>query len=191
LIGFLILLWAASGVFVALREDLNRIWGVEPKRESGLVRQARKKVLNRALLFILIIVIGLTVVLTILANWMIGVVLGLFSEFGFGPSILGQVLEFLASVVVMTLLFAFIYKVLPQATIAWKDVWGGAVVTAFLVVLTQTVISLYISLSNLGSVYGVASSIIILLVYIYYVTQVLLFGAEFTHVYAISRHSNR
>lgn len=106
-----------------------------------------------------------------------------------GGALGGQLLEFGTSFLVICLLFALIFKILPDVEIRWSDVWVGAIVTGFLFTLGKFVIGTYIGKSGIGSAYGAAGSIVILITWIYYSAQILFFGAEFTRVYAMRRGS--
>ncbi len=101
-----------------------------------------------------------------------------------GVELIGQAINFVISFAVVTLLFAAIYKVLPDVTIAWRDVWIGAAVTALLFTIGKLLIGLYLGHASVGSTYGAAGSLLVLLVWIYYSAMILFFGAEFTQVYA-------
>ncbi len=106
-----------------------------------------------------------------------------------GSALLWQIVNNVLSFAVVTLLFAAIYKVLPDAEIRWSDVWIGAVVTSVLFVIGKAVIGLYLGHASVGSTYGAAGSLLVFLVWVYYAAQILFFGAEFTQVYARTRGS--
>jgi membrane protein len=102
-----------------------------------------------------------------------------------GQEVLWQCINFVVSIAVITLLFAMIFKVLPDATIAWRDVWVGALLTSVLFGIGKFLLSLYLGKSSVASVYGAAGSLVVILMWVYYSAQILLFGAEFTRLYAI------
>jgi membrane protein len=174
------LLLGATGVFSELQDSLNTIWEVEPKPGRGVWGVVR----NRFLTFALVLAIGFLLLVSLVlsaALQMLGdFVSGLLSDY---VSFL-QATNFLLSLVVFTLLFATIFKLLPDVRIGWKDVWLGAAVTAVLFVLGKSLIGLYLGRSSIGSTYGAAGSLVVLLVWVYYSAQILYFGAEFTKVYA-------
>jgi membrane protein len=175
IISVVALLLAASGLFYQLIFALNRIWGVptpERGQTSGLIRQ-------RLFSFLMVIGVGLLFILTSLANVII-------SWFGslFDLSASMPIFTVLAFLGIATLAFALIYKILPEAEISWHDVWIGAVVTAVLVILAVVIFGAYLSLGNVGSAFEAAGAFAVLLIGIYTIAQVFLFGAMFTRVYA-------
>jgi membrane protein len=179
-IGLATLAWSASNVFAQLQEALNTIWEVEPKPGQGLVGMARKRMLSMTMVlgigFLLLVSLVLSAGLAALGQFFGGLLPG--------AEVLWHAVDFVVSLAVTTALFAAIYKVLPDAEIAWGDVWVGAAVTAVLFALGKVAIGLYLGHASVGSTYGVAGSLLVLLVWIYYSAQILFFGAEFTQVYA-------
>jgi membrane protein len=170
----------ATGVFVELQDDLNSVWGVRPVAGRG-VRNFFK---NRLLSFGLIAGIGfLLLVSLILSAGLSG--LGKFI-FGSPPAqeAVWQDINFVVSFGVITLLFAMIFKVLPDAKIAWRDVWMGAIISALLFNLGKLLFGLYLGRSSVTSAYGAAGSLVVVLLWVYYSAQMLLFGAKFTQVYS-------
>ena len=176
------LLLGASGVFAQLQDSLNSIWGVRPKEGRGLWGLVRDRFLSVAALlgtgFLLLVSLALSAVLSAFGKW--------FGGWLPAPEFALQLLELLISLAVITGLFALIFKVLPDAHVAWSDVWVGAALTALLFTVGKFAIGLYLGKSDVGSAYGAAGSLVILLVWVYYSAQILLFGAEFTQVYANS-----
>ena len=174
------LLLGASGVFAQLQDSLNSIWGVKPKEGRGLWGLVRDRFLSVAALlgtgFLLLVSLALSAALSALGKW--------FGGWLPAPEFVLQLLEFLVSLAVITGLFALIFKVLPDAYVAWSDVWVGAALTALLFTIGKFAIGLYLGKSDVGSAYGAAGSLVILLVWVYYSAQILLFGAEFTQVHA-------
>jgi membrane protein len=183
-IGIAVLLFGASGVFTELQDALNTIWGVKPKEEGlkGLVK-------GRFTAFTMV----LGICFLLLVSLVIGAVVAAVSERFSGTlpagSVIGHVLELATSFAVITVLFAMIFKVLPDVKIGWNDVWTGAVVTALLFTLGKFVIGTYIGKAGIGSAYGAAGSIVIFITWVYYSAQILYFGAEFSQVYATSHGS--
>ena len=178
IVGVVTLLLGASGVIGQLKDSLNTIWEVAPKPGRGILGLLKDRFLSLGL------VLGIGFLL--LTSLVLSAVLDAVSEFAFGDDAgtALQVLNFIVSFVVITLLFAVIYKVLPDVKIAWRDVWIGAVVTAFLFNVGKFLIGQYLSRSTTASVFGAAGSLILVLLWIYYSSQILFFGAEFTQVYA-------
>jgi membrane protein len=174
------LLAGASGVFAQLQDSLNSLWGVEPKEGRGLWGIIRDRFLSVATLlgtgFLLLVSLVLSAALSAFGKW--------FGGWLPAPEFVLQGLELVISLAVITGLFALMFKALPDAQIAWGDVWIGAGLTAVLFTIGKFAIGLYLGKSDVGSAYGAAGSLVILLVWVYYSAQILLFGAEFTQVYA-------
>lgn len=186
ILGVATIVLGAAGFFGQLQDALNTVWEVQPKPGRGIKEIIRERFLSFTMVlgigFLLLVSLILSAVLASLHNF----VTGLLPEAQF----ITQLLNFLLSFSVITVLFAMIYKVLPDAQIAWKDVWAGAVVTALLFTIGKFALSLYLGNSSVASSYGVAGSFVVLLLWIYYSAQILLFGAEFTRVYAM-RYGSR
>jgi len=179
-LGVLTLVAGATGVVGQLQDAMNTIWEVAPKPGRGVVGFLKSRFLSLGMVlgvgFLLLVSLLLSTATTALGSFFGGLV-----------SRNAPVLEaanFAVSLVVVTLLFAMIYKLLPDAEIAWRDVWVGAVLTALLFVVGKTAIGLYLGKSGIGSTYGAAGSLVVLLVWVYYSAQILFFGAEFTKAYA-------
>ncbi len=174
------LLLGASGVFGQLQDSLNTIWGVQPKEGRGIWGLIKDRFISFAALlgtgFLLLVSLVLSAALAAFGKW--------FGGWLPAPEVVLQVLEFLISFAVITALFAMTFKTLPDAQVAWRDVWVGAALTAMLFTVGKFAIGLYLGKSDVGSAYGAAGSLVILLVWVYYSAQILLFGAEFTQVYA-------
>jgi len=179
-IGVIVGLFGASGVFGQLQEALNTIWGVKPKPGGGIWAFVRSRFLSFAMVggvcFLLLVSLTVETILRGLNDYLKAVLPG--------GHVLAMVLFLLFDILVIVLLFAFIFRYLPDAKIVWKDVWIGSALTAALFVLGKFVLALYLGSGAAGSAYGAASSLITLLLWIYYSAQILLFGAEFTQVYA-------
>jgi membrane protein len=184
-IGVVTLLATASGMFGEMQSALNKIWKVKPKSTtvSRLIRaRAASLGLVAALGFLLIVSLVVSAALTAFGNF-------LNSILPFGSLIL-SILNFVVSLALMSVLFAAIYKVLPDRHIAWRDVIVGAVVTALLFSIGKSLIGWYLGSSAIASSYGAAGGLIVLLFWVYYSTQIFLLGAEFTKVYAM-RHGSK
>jgi membrane protein len=179
-IGVVLALFGASGVFGQLQDALNTIWGVKPKPGGGIMGFLRTRFLSFAM-------VG-GVCFLLLASLTVETVLRGFSDYLRnvmpGGHILALALFLIFDLAVIVLLFAMIFRYLPDAKIAWRDVWVGATLTALLFALGKFVLGLYLGSGAAGSAYGAASSLITLLLWFYYAAQILLFGAEFTQVYA-------
>jgi membrane protein len=177
-IGIIVLLLSATGVFVEMQASLNRIWGVQSRAPGGVWGFLRTRLLS----FLMIMAIGLL----LLASLALSAVLTAVGHYvaGAGSAALWQGINIVVSLAVITVLFALIFKVLPEAHVAWKDVWIGAALTAVLFTLGKYLIGLYLTTSAVGSTYGAAGSLAVFLVWVYYSAQILFFGAELTQVYA-------
>ncbi len=185
ILGLATLLIGASGVFVELRSSLNIIWEVpkDPKT-SGIMQTLRYYIFSFAMVltigFLLLISLLLSTFLEIFERWLAGLVPA--------PPIAAKLLNASLSFVIISILFALIYKFVPNAKIAWTDVAHGAIATALLFTLGKALLALYIGKMSVGNAYGAAGSLIALLVWVYYSAQIFFFGAEFTHIYARRRH---
>jgi membrane protein len=177
-LGIAMLLVGATGLFGQLQDALNTIWEVEPKPGLGIWALIRARFLS----FGMILGIAFLLLVSLVVSAVLAAMASLMGEVG--TSVLGHAIDLVVSLLVLSLLFAMIYRYLPDAQIAWKDVWLGAVVTAVLFTVGKFAIGLYLGHSGVGSAYGAAGSLAVLLVWIYYSAQVFLFGAELTQVYA-------
>jgi membrane protein len=181
--GFILLLLGASGVFLQLRQTLNFIWGVNPNIDSGIVGLLRSRIFS----FAMVLGIGFLLVLSLASSAVI-VALGTYaSEFISIPAPVLGIASFVITFCVTAFLFALIYKVVPEVKIEWGDVAIGALFTSLLFDAGKVVIGIYLGKASVGSAYGAAGSLVVLLVWVYYSSQVFLYGAEFTHVYATAR----
>ena len=174
------LLFGATGVFSELQDSLNTIWGVQPKEGRGVWGILQDRFLSfMAILgtgFLLLVSLVLNAALSAFGKW--------FGGWLPAPEFVLQALDFIISLSVITGLFAMMFKLLPDAKIAWRDVAVGAALTALLFTVGKFGIGLYLGKSDVGTAYGAAGSLVVVLVWVYYSTQILLFGAEFTQVYA-------
>jgi membrane protein len=180
LISVVLLIVGASGLFIQLQDALNTVWNVAPKPDAGIWVLVRDRLLS----FGMVLVIGFLLLVSLLLSAGLSAVSTLFGEAIASWALGWQLLNTAVSFGVITLLFGLIYKILPDAKIAWKDVWIGAAITALLFTLGKTAIGIYLGNSGVTSAYGAAGSFVVLLLWIYYSAQILLFGAEFTQVYA-------
>jgi membrane protein len=182
IVGVVLLLLGASGLFGELQDSLNTIWNVKQAPGQGFMATLK----NRVLSFGMVLVIGFLLLVSFVVSTALSV-LGTFFQGllpGPGYALLFQVLNIIVSLLVVTLLFALIYKVLPDVDISWKDVWVGGLVTALLFTVGKYLISLYLARSTTTSAYGAAGSLVVILLWVYYSAQILFLGAEFTQVYA-------
>jgi membrane protein len=190
-IGILTLLFGALGVFNELHNSLNIIWNVRVEKPRGFLQSLKKVVLDRLLSFTMILGIGFLLLVSLVVTAGLSATQEVLGEAVPIPEVLLQLLNLVISVGVITVLFALIFKFLPDVRIAWREVWMGAFVTSLLFALGKTLIGLYLGNSAVGSTFGAAGSLVLLLLWIYYSAQILFFGAEFTQVYANQYGSKR
>lgn len=185
-IGFALALFGASGVFGQLQAALNTIWGVKAKPGRSIWRFVRSRFLSFALIagigFLLLVSLVIETGIKALSHYLQSVLPGALTV------IVPVYLAF--DFVIVTAVFTMIFKILPNATTRWRDVWIGAVLTAILFLIGKWALGIYLGSGTAASAYGAASSLITLLLWIYYSSQILLFGAEFTQVYARTCRAN-
>jgi membrane protein len=185
-LGIVTLLVGATGVMVELQDALNTVWKVLPRPGASVKRFVRARLLALALVlsigFLLLVSLVMSAGLEVFVGW----------AGGFLPKwvALGYVLNYVIGFGVIALFFALLFKLLPDAKVAWKDVWIGALFTSVLFHLGKYLIALYIGRASVASTFGAAGSLAVLLVWIYYSSQILLLGAELTRAYA-NRYGSR
>lgn len=189
ILSIALLFFGAMGVFGALQDALNTIWGVQPHLST--VRSSVVFFLqSRLLAFLMVLLIGGALLIFIALSSVISGLITLADDTGmltgFTPTLL-RILDVTLSVSVITVFFAMIFKFLPDAYVGWSDVFFGALVTALLFVVGETLLGLYLGSGAVASIFGVAGSLVVLLVWVYYSAQILLLGAEFTQVFARRR----
>jgi membrane protein len=184
IIGIITLLFGALGVFNELHNSLNTIWGVREEKTEGFWNIVKKVIIDRFLSFTMILGIGFMLLVSLVISAGISATEEVVATVLPFHEFILQVINLVISIGVITVFFALIFKILPDADVAWKDVWTGAFVTALLFSLGKTLIGLYLGSSAIASSFGAAGSLVLLLVWIYYSAQILFFGAEFTQVYA-------
>lgn len=181
IIGFITLFIGATGVFAEIQDSINDIWGLKPKPKKGWL----KMITNRLLSFSVIISLGFILLVSLIVNGLIEALMDrLQARFPQMTVVMLYILNLVITFAVTSSLFAIIFKLLPDAMIKWKDVMIGAMVTAVLFMLGKFGITFYINKSDVGSTYGAAGSLVVLLVWVYYSSLILYFGAEFTKAYA-------
>lgn len=177
-VGVVLLLIGAASIFGLLRLTLNQIWEVKPR--PGPIWRA---VAGHLPSFAMVVVIGALLFVSLATTTVLAAVASFFSKSVPIASRL-QAADFFVSVAVVTVLFAAIYKILPDVEIKWNDVWGGAVIASIFFNLGQLIIGFYLTTATVGSSYGAAGSLVVILVWVYFSAQVFLFGAELMRVYA-------
>lgn len=184
--SLVVLAVGATTVFAELQSALDRIWEVPAsEKKSGIWNMIRSRLLSFGLVlslaFLLLVSLVVSTALAALGSWMGGLMPGW--------ETLLQVLNLVISFGILTVLFAMIFKFMPQVHVAWRDVWVGALLTALLFVIGKYLIGLYVGKSSVASSYAAAGSLVVVLLWVYYAAQVFLLGAEFTWVYATEHGS--
>lgn len=182
ILGIIMLVFGATTVFAEIQDSVNSIWGLKPKPKKGWL----KMIQNRLLSFSVIVSLGFLLLVSLtLTTFIDGFSKSLGEMFPGITVVVFYIINQVVTLCVSTLIFGVIFKVLPDADIKMKDVLGGAIVTAVLFMLGKAAISFYISKSNVGSTYGAAGSLIVLMLWVYYSSIILYLGAEFTKAYAV------
>ena len=180
-VGVLTLLVGATALFGQIQEALNTVWGVKINPKQGAIGTLLRQ---RLLSFGMILTVCFVLLVSLVLSAVIGYVTDGLGATGLFGDVLLQTLNIVLGVAVVTVLFALIYRYLPDARVDWRDVWVGAFVTALLFTIGRVLIGLYLGRSSTASAYGAAGSLAVLLVWVYYTAMILLFGAEVTQVYA-------
>lgn len=179
--GIATLIFGSTGVFYHLQKSLNRIWDVKAEPEMGL----KKLVIDRAFSLGMVLAIGFLLLISLALSSMLSVLSGwIVSNLPDFTIYLFYVINYALSLVIVTVLFALIYKYLPDVEITWKVVWVGATVTAVLFLLSEIALSIYFGNVEVGSLYGSAGSLVVMMLWVAYSCMILFFGASFTQVYA-------
>lgn len=180
IVGFATLLIAATGMFGEIQDSINSIWGLEAKPKKGFI----KLLLNRLMSFSMVVVLGFILLVSLVLNALLEGLLHRLEHF-FSENVINYffILDYGIMIIVTTLLFASILKVLPDAKIEWRDVWVGSFATCILFLLGKFLIGYYLKHNSSITAYGAAGSMILILLWVYYSAIILYFGAEFTQVY--------
>jgi membrane protein len=181
IIGFITLLVGATSVFSEIQDSVNMIWNLKAKPKKGWL----KILVNRVLSFSVVVGLGFLLLVSLIITALVEAMSNhLYHVFPHITVAIVYLVNLLLTLIITTLLFSVIFKVLPDAKIKWKDVLVGSITTAILFMLGKFGITFYIGSSNIGSTYGTAGSLIVILIWIYYSAIILYFGAEFTKAYA-------
>lgn len=183
IIGTITLILGATGVFGQLQQMLNKIWGVTQKPKTGIINLIRSRLLNLSMVgvitFLLLVSLIVSTAISIIGTFLTRIL-------PLSPIIL-EIINFIFSFIIITILFAFVMKVLPDVEIKWRNVWIGAAFTSLLFTIGKDVVGIYIGHSGISSEYGAAASLVVLLLWVYYSSQILFFGVEFTKAYTLMR----
>jgi|JI8StandDraft_1071087.scaffolds.fasta_scaffold02833_3 membrane protein len=181
ILGIATLIFGATGVFYQMQQILNKMWEVKPQPKKMFLKAIRDRVFSFGLIlaigFLLLVSLALSAGLSAFSDWVA-------VHLSDGLNLLFKVADFGLSLGVIAVLFAAMYKFLPDAQIRWKDVWPGAILTAILFTVAKFLLGLYFGNSDPGSTYGAAGTIILIMLWVSYAGLIVLFGAEFTQVYA-------
>lgn len=180
IIGVVTLIIGATGVFTEIQDSINSIWRLKTKPRKG--KGFLKIVLTRLLSFSLVISLGFVMVVSLLIHGIIEVLMSGLSAI-FPNTIVVYIVNLVITFMTITALFAVIFKVLPDARVKWRHVWVGAITTAVLFMIGKFAIGFYLGSSSIGTTYGAAGSLVILLIWVYYSAAILYFGAAFTRQY--------
>ncbi|WP_207433759.1 YihY/virulence factor BrkB family protein [Sabulibacter ruber] len=181
IVGVATLLIGATGVFVSLQESLNQIWGVKPKPRNEYLKLLWDRLLSFAMI---LAIVFLLLVSLVIHTAVVAITSYLTNRIDESILLITQFTNLVGSTGVVMFLFALIYKFLPDAKIRWSDVWVGSLVTALLFTLGKSIIGFYLGNSNFASIYGAAGSVIVVLTWVFYTSQIVFLGAQFTLVYA-------
>lgn len=185
LTGVALLLLGATSVFGQLQQSFNEIWCVRTKpSKSGWALL----IVQRLVSLSLVLTIGFLLLVSLVLTTALSTTIGHFSHAVGGSSALLTAADIIVSIVVITILFALLFKVLPDVRLRWRDVWMGAIITALLFTLGRYLIALYLGHSAVASIYGAAGSLVALLIWVYYSCAILFFGIEFTRAYRLAHH---
>jgi membrane protein len=183
LLGLATLVFGASGVFVELRSALNTIWCVRSKSSSGFMTIVEERFFS----FGMVLAVGLLLLVSLLLGTTLAALGKFFNELLPLPEVVLAVVNSAASLVAISILFALIFKYVPETRTPWREAWIGGAVSALLFTIGNALIGLYLGKAGIGSAYGAAGSLIVIIVWVYYSAQVFFLGAEFTHVLAEDR----
>jgi len=185
IVSVLVLMLGAAGVFSELHSTMNRIWRVPPAKRSFLMSVLIDKLTS----FAMVLGIAFLLLVSMVLSTVLSAVIHYFSTLLPGAAPLWHMGDFVISLWVVTLLFAALFRYVPDTHVEWYDVWVGAIATALLFVLGRFAIGMYLGRTGVGSTFGAVGSVVVILAWVYYSSQLVFLGAEFTHVYAQRRGS--
>lgn len=183
IIGIITLLFGASSVFGELQSALNKIWNAEPDDDSGVMSLVRSRLFS----FAMVLSLGFLLLVSLLFSTALAALSGYFSHRFSVPVLLLGILSEVVSIAAIAGLIAVIFKYVPDVRLSWRDVWDGALATALLFTVGKWLLGFYLGKAAVGSAYGAAGSLIVVIVWVYYSAMIFYFGAEFTRVRAKAR----
>jgi membrane protein len=183
LVSLVVLLFGASAVFAELQAALNAIWNVEPNPSSGLWDYARQRFFT----FLMVLGVAVLLLVSLVLSTLLSAAGKYFAHLLPGDALLWEVTNFVVAGLVIALLFALVFKIVPDTEVAWRDVWPGALATSLLFSVGKLVLGWYLGRASVASPYGAAGSVMVLVIWVYYAAQIFFFGAEFTHTFAEHR----
>lgn len=186
IISLATLLLGASALFGHLQDALNTIWKVRTPKNAGIRDVIKKRLVS----FAMVIFIGFMLILSLLLTTGLSVLTDIFTALPPALAYLYHLINLLFTFGLITLLFAILFKFLPDSEIEWRNVWVGAAITAILFLVGTYLISFYLGRAGPGSVYGAAGSLVVLLLWIYYLAQIFFFGSQLTYVYTLESHKS-
>jgi membrane protein len=178
LVGVATLLFGASGVFGELRAALNTMWDVKPSQNSGLLTIVRERLVS----FGIVLAVGFLLLVSLLASALLAALEKFSATLLPAPPFVLNSINGLISLVAISLLFAVIFRFVPETAVFWRDVWAGALATAFFFTIGKDLLGIYLGRASVGSAYGAAGSLVVLTVWVYYSALIFLFGAELTRL---------
>ncbi len=179
IIGIGALIVGATGIFGQLQDALNTIWNVKPRPDRGIIGIIHDRIFS----FLLVLGSGFLLLVSLIISTGLAILGARFEDI-MGDYHLLQTINFIVSFLMITFIFALVFKIVPDITISWTNAWVGAIITSILFTIGKYLVSLYLGYSAIASVYGVAGSLVALMLWVFYSANILLFGAEFTRVYA-------
>ncbi|MBV8172435.1 MAG: YihY/virulence factor BrkB family protein, partial [Candidatus Eremiobacteraeota bacterium] len=186
IIGWVVFIIATAGLVGSFKQALNTVWNAEPPKHPVLT-----VLMNQAIAFAIVLVLATLAVLSLFVNAALAAATGALATVSPLAPLIVHAISFFLSFIVIAGVFGLLFEVLPDTRVQWRDVWIGAVVTAFLFVAGQAVLGWYLGVAGIGSTFGIFGSLVIFLLWTNYSAQTVLVGAEFTHVYACTHGSHR
>lgn len=181
IVGVLTLIISATTVFVSLQDGINKVWGIESKPENGWLYFLKNRLVSLAMAVSIGFLLLVTLIIDAVLSFFDEQIVAAFSETGF---YIASSVNVVLSILVTTVVFACLFKIIPETEVKWRNVFSGALITTLLFAGGKYLIGFYLATSSFGDVYGAAGSLVVLLTWIFYSSMIVLFGAQFTSVYS-------